>query len=197
MPHVSLFWRAMYQRLFETRPWATLAVTNGALTLLADGLAQSFDRRSEGKPIVSEWDVARSGRFLAFGTAMAPLLAEWNHFIEHSFRIKSPSGKMLWGGLMRRVLVDQLAFAPFGLALFVGSMGVMEGRRSLSALEDKFRDVYGPALLANWKIWPALQMLNFSIMPLRFRVPFSATCGIAWTLYLSLLNQTDVPPTNK
>ena len=104
---------------------------------------------------------------------------------------------MLWGGLMRRVLVDQLAFAPFGLALFVGSMGVMEGRRSLSALEDKFRDVYVPALLANWKIWPALQMLNFSIMPLRFRVPFSATCGIAWTLYLSLLNQTDVPPTNK
>ena len=68
MPHVSLFWRAMYQRLFETRPWATLAVTNGALTLIADGLAQSFDRRSEGKPIVSEWDVARSGRFLAFGT---------------------------------------------------------------------------------------------------------------------------------
>ena len=37
-----------YNRMFEKYPWGTLAVTNGLLTEVADGLAQTFDRRSEG-----------------------------------------------------------------------------------------------------------------------------------------------------
>merc|ERR1711874_468201 len=97
---------------------------------------------------------------------------------------------------MRRVMTDQIVFAPFGLALFVGAMGIMEGRHSFETLKEKYNDIYIPALLANWKIWPALQLFNFGVMPLRLRVPFSASCGIAWTLYLSLLNQKDVEPIN-
>lgn len=44
------------------------------------------------------------------------------------------------------------------------------------------------ALLANWKVWPLIQAVNFKLMPIQYRVPFQSTCGIAWTLYLSLLN---------
>lgn len=44
------------------------------------------------------------------------------------------------------------------------------------------------ALLANWKVWPVIQAVNFSLMPLPYRVPFQSTCGIGWVLYLSLLN---------
>ncbi|WFD47062.1 hypothetical protein GLX27_001708 [Malassezia furfur] len=123
---------------------------------------------------------------------MAPLLGEWNHFLEHRFPMRSPTGKIIAMGLVRRVAMDQLLFAPFGLAMFVGSMGIMEGRRTLDSLQAKFHDVYGPALLANWSIWPLLQLFNFGVLPLRFRVPFSASCGVAWTLYLSILNQKDV-----
>lgn len=129
-----------YNRMFEKYPWGTLAVTNGLLTAIADGLAQTFDRRSEGKPLL-EWDFARSSRFLIFGSAIAPLLAEWNHFIEHKFRIRGASGSLIWSGLMRRVMTDQIAFAPFGLALFVGAMGIMEGRHSFETLKEKYNDV--------------------------------------------------------
>lgn len=48
--------------------------------------------------------------------------------------------------------------------------------------------IYVSAILANWKIWPAIQGINFKLMPIQYRVPFQSTCGIAWTLYLSLLN---------
>lgn len=47
--------------------------------------------------------------------------------------------------------------------------------------------MYMPALLANWQVWPLIQLVNFRFVPLRFRVPFTSSCGIAWTLYLSLL----------
>lgn len=47
-------------------------------------------------------------------------------------------------------------------------MGLMEGRTSLRALETKFSDVYMPALLANWQVWPVIQLVNFRYMPLRY-----------------------------
>jgi protein Mpv17 len=86
-------------------------------------------------------------------------------------------------------------------------MGVMEGR-DIKHIRGRFEDIYRPALLANWKIWPAAQVsskpylphfqallkggsrqfINFRFMPLPYRVPFQQTCGVFWTLYLSLLN---------
>lgn len=109
---------ALYQHCFETRPWATLIVTNGTLTVVADALAQTFDRAQEKKeaekqliktePQPASWDWHRSARFLAFGSGVAPALAEWNKFLEHNFHIRSATGRMLWGGLARRVLTDQL-----------------------------------------------------------------------------------------
>ena len=33
-----------------------------------------------------------------------------------------------------------------------------------------------------------VQLINFRFMPLAYRVPFQSTCGVFWTLYLSLLN---------
>lgn len=148
---------AMYARSFERRPWLTLAVANGTLGALADTLAQTlerWDRRNApspsarleakvGKKAVSRgqpsdtstasqpWDVARTSRFFAFGVMMAPLLDQWNRFIEHRFPLRpavgGPSGagtvaatgaraggaaaavgKVSMAALAKRVAVDQI-----------------------------------------------------------------------------------------
>ena len=39
--------------------------------------------------------------------------------------------------------------------------------------------MYTPALIANWQIWPLIQLVNFRFVPLRLRVPFTSFCGIA------------------
>jgi protein Mpv17 len=36
-------------------------------------------------------------------------------------------------------------------------MGLMEGR-SPRQVEERFQDLYGPLLLANWKVWPLAQV---------------------------------------
>jgi len=66
-------------------------------------------------------------------------------------------------------------------------MGKMEGRDA-DGIKQKYKDMYKPALIANWQVWPAIQLINFRYMPLAYRVPFQASCGVFWTLYLSLLN---------
>lgn len=81
------------------------------------------------------------------------------------------------------------------------------GRR---ALTHKFRDVYLPTLKANFVLWPAVQILNFRVIPIQFQIvslpgcarqdgaradfltqPFVSTIGIAWTAYLSLTNSSE------
>jgi hypothetical protein len=48
------------------------------------------------------------------------------------------------------------------------------GRRAIS---KKFQDIYIPTLKANWMVWPAVQLLNFRVIPLQFNIvsyPFKA-----------------------
>ncbi len=58
-----------------------------------------------------------------------------------------------------------------GLATFFTFMTVAEGggRR---ALTRKFQDVYLPSLKANYMIWPAVQILNFRVIPLQFQIVY-------------------------
>ena len=80
--------------------------------------------------------------------------------------------------------------APIGLAIFITTMGILEGRDA-EHIRRKFVDLYPSALAANWQVWPLAQIVNFRYMPLSARVPFQATCGIFWNLYLSLLNSRE------
>lgn len=56
-----------------------------------------------------------------------------------------------------------------GLACFFTFMTVTEGggRR---AVARKFQEVYLPALKANLVLWPAVQILNFRVIPLQFQI---------------------------
>jgi len=86
--------------------------------------------------------------------------------------------------------MDQLIFAPIGLSAFFTFMTVAEGGGK-KEIARKFQDVYVPTLRANYILWPAVQILNFRVIPLQFQIPFVSTIGIAWTAYLSLTNSTE------
>lgn len=49
------------------------------------------------------------------------------------------------------------------------------------------------AMVANWKVWPIIQGVNFSIIPFQYRLPFQSTCSIGWNVFMSLLNAEYVP----
>ncbi|KAK7463832.1 hypothetical protein VKT23_007169 [Stygiomarasmius scandens] len=69
-------------------------------------------------------------------------------------------------------------------------MGVLENRNA-QEIREKYTDLYKPALITNWQVWPIAQLINFRFMPLPYRVPFQSTCGVFWTLYLSMINSKE------
>ncbi|KAH6888414.1 hypothetical protein B0T10DRAFT_53785 [Thelonectria olida] len=208
---------ARFNSYYDERPLMTMMVTNAILGGIADTVAQSItairhrsvrklgsekddgisisisevDRRGglipDSKALPPPFDFERLTRFMAYGFCMAPVQFKWFRFLERAFPITKTSA---FGPAMKRVAFDQLVFAPFGVAVFFTVMTVAEGggRR---AVAHKLRDMYIPTLKANYLVWPAVQVVNFRLMPVQYQLPFVSTIGIAWTAYLSLTNASD------
>lgn len=83
-----------------------------------------------------------------------------------------------------RVLADQTIFATTNMAVFLSTMAYLEGDSPRKRLEK----AYLPGLKANWAIWPAVQGVNFTFVPLEHRVLVVNIVSLGWNCYLSYLN---------
>ncbi|KAJ5489304.1 hypothetical protein N7539_004194 [Penicillium diatomitis] len=209
-----------FNSYYAEKPVLTTMVTNAVLGGVADTVAQLITavqtRRAQGTPenrdfisiefqdldkgrhpalgelgatihSPAPFDFERVTRFMAYGFFMAPIQFQWFGFLSRAFPLTKMNPSI---PVLKRVAFDQLIFAPFGLGCFFTFMTVAEGggRR---ALTQKFRDVYLPTLKANFVLWPAVQILNFRVIPIQFQIPFVSSVGIAWTAYLSLTNSAE------
>ncbi|KAK2767748.1 hypothetical protein FQN54_003906 [Arachnomyces sp. PD_36] len=218
---VTMRLAAKFNSYYAEKPVLTTMVTNAVLGGIADTVAQSLtaikaraSRRSrdsvndfisieiheldkEKPPAVGElgyarnmpppFDFERLTRFMSYGFFMAPVQFQWFGFLSRTFPVTKTQATL---PAFKRVAMDQLMFAPIGLVCFFTFMTVAEGGGK-RALSRKFRDVYLPTLKANFLLWPAVQMLNFRVVPIQFQIPFVSTIGIAWTAYLSLTNSSE------
>ncbi|KAK2742575.1 hypothetical protein FQN57_005201 [Myotisia sp. PD_48] len=208
---VTMRLAAKFAEYYAEKPVLTTMVTNAVLGGIADTVAQSItaiqtrmksssksrntgrfisidlqDLQKEKPPAVGElnphrrlpapFDFERLTRYMAYGFFMAPLQFQWFGFLSRTFPITKAHSTI---PALKRVAMDQLIFAP------IAEGG---GRRALS---KKFEDIYLPTLKANFMLWPAVQTLNFRLIPIQFQIPFVSSVGIAWTAYLSLANSSE------
>ncbi|KAI5244436.1 hypothetical protein E4T43_03801 [Aureobasidium subglaciale] len=141
----------------------------------------------DSKVLPPPFDFERLTRFMAYGFIMAPIQHKWFGFLSRVFPLTATAGTT---AAAKRVAFDQLLFAPVGLGAFFTFMTVAEGG-GRKEVQKKFQDIYIPSLKANYLVWPAVQLINFRLMPRQFQIPFVSTIGIAWTAYLSLTNSAE------
>jgi len=219
MAAVSLLTRK-FNSYYASRPVLTTMITNAVLGGIADTVAQTLtavkqraarkgdkddflaieihdlakknpwppgDLIPDSKKLPPPFDFERLTRFMSYGFLMAPVQHKWFGFLNSTFPISKTAAMV---PALKRVAFDQLLFAPVGLACFFTFMTVAEGGGK-RAVQKKFQDIYVPALKANFLVWPAVQMINFRLMPISLQIPFVSTVGIAWTAYLSLTNSAE------
>lgn len=68
--------------------------------------------------------------------------------------------------IVARVIADQTIFTPIHLFCFLSYMSIMEG----GSPKEKLQSVYWPTYKANLTLWPTVQLVNFSVVPLEHRV---------------------------
>nr|CAI5863049.1 unnamed protein product [Callosobruchus analis] len=63
-------------------------------------------------------------------------------------------------------------------------LNFLEGGNFKSAKEE-IKEKYVDILATNYKIWPAVQMVNFYFLPLKYQVLLAQSVGLLWNSYLS------------
>jgi len=49
------------------------------------------------------------------------------------------------------------------------------------------REVYIPTYVVDWIVWPPLQLVNFTFVPLKYQVLYVNTCNLLWNTFLSFM----------
>lgn len=98
-------------------------------------------------------------------------------------------------GTLQRVALDQLLFSPVFIAIYFLYNGILERDSEYKKpVLKQLGDGYLPALTANYKVWPAVQCITFSLIPLNFRLMFVNCVAIGWCAYLSNLTYKHTIP---
>ncbi|KAJ2577878.1 hypothetical protein GGH19_000939 [Coemansia sp. RSA 1807] len=185
---------------------AALALFSGSVSATGNIIAQYIDswstapRRVENKFFVlfPGYEPAQTLRFFVYGVSFAPISFRWHAFLNSRFPLvasaKAAASKSATASaqplsdkaraVLKRIAVDQTVFAPFASGAFVVGMGLLEGLRS-SDLVERIRVQYPRVLMVGYLVWPAAQLINFSIVPLMYRVQFGSVVGLFWNTYLS------------
>jgi len=82
-----------------------------------------------------------------------------------------------------KVGMDQLLFSPIFNLFYFYVIGTFEGR-SFSEIGTKVSQEFGPVMRANYKVWPAVNLINFKFMPPDLQVLFGNIVAVFWTVYV-------------
>lgn len=81
------------------------------------------------------------------------------------------------GRTMQKVFIDQVVFAPFFLACLLSLIGYSQ-HQDVHKVKEKLQSDYKDILIANYSVWPWVQIVNFSIIPLNYQVLVTQTVAV-------------------
>ncbi|KAK5992721.1 Protein SYM1 [Cladobotryum mycophilum] len=169
-----------YNARLAARPLLTQGITTAVLFATGDLTAQQLVEKKGLK----KHDLTRTGRMALYGGCVfGPAATTWLGFLARRVTHKHPRIETL-----ARVACDQILFAPVAIGAFLSSMAVMEG----TSAQERLQTTWWPALQTNWMVWPFVQCINFTFVPLQYRLLFANVISIGWNSYLSWVNSQHV-----
>ena len=86
---------------------------------------------------------------------------------------------------LAKVIVDQSLFAPSLLLVFLFLLDLPENEASPRKFWSKTKDGFGDVMYNYYKIWPAVQLANFYLVPLKHRVMVINFVALFWNTFLA------------
>jgi protein Mpv17 len=183
-----------YKSALSSRPIITKSVTSAVIMSVSDAITQRVEAKlsqpdskkkddDSGKAIfVHNW--LRTSHVAITGMVYSgPITHYWYQILE---LIVTVENRVL--GLACRMLLDSIIFTPVTITGYFTVRTFLD-QQGLVTLRTKLQTKLKPALFAAWSFWPPVNIFNFSLVPLQFRVLYSNVMSLVWTGYLSFVNQ--------
>jgi hypothetical protein len=88
-----------------------------------------------------------------------------------------------------KFFLDQTLGAAINTLLFIAGIDAMRGR-PMGTIAANCRKGFWPLVFAGLKLWPLVSILNFTLVPLEYRIMVGSTVGLFWGVYLSLMSSS-------
>ncbi|XP_055331755.1 protein Mpv17-like [Paramacrobiotus metropolitanus] len=170
---ISRAWQK-YLRYTDANPLKVQALTALIFAAMGNLISQTLVEKKG----LTQIDLFSTARFTAIAVFYSfPIVRCWLWVLEN----KVKPGKF---APIKRVLLDQLVFAPINYIVFIAVMGLVEGD-TWEAVQRRLKNDYWSVMFSNWKLWPAVQLINFYFVPFNQRILFLSVVSLFWNTYLA------------
>lgn len=158
-----------------------LAEGSRAAGIMATGdvLAQTVVEKKDIKDI----DYIRTLKYGSLGLLfVGPVLKYWYGLLDRKISTK----QNLLQRTVKKMLVDQSVMAPSINLTITALVGLINEERR-DVIKERIKVQYPDIMKNNYMIWPAVQMINFSLVPLKYQVVFAQLVAVVWNCFVSQL----------
>lgn len=92
-----------------------------------------------------------------------------------------------WRNVWAKLVADQTVGLSFMITIFLFITNVAR-QPSLADVAAVIHDKLFGLVLAGWHIWPAVAIVNFLWVPVRWRVLVGSVVGFGWNIFLSIVS---------
>lgn len=156
---------------------AVAGITTGGLNLASDVLTQSITRKGD-----DAFDPARTLRMVSHGLFFyGPLQLFWYRWLEQMW-----PGRALQPFLIKLTL-NQIILGPIIISTLFAWNFWLQGKGG--EIWGKLQADFVKTLLGGWVFWVPAAAVNFTLIPVHFRVLYMSACGMLWAGFLSYVSE--------
>lgn len=85
--------------------------------------------------------------------------------------------------------LDQTFGAAVNTVLFIAGIALLRGY-SFATIQRDVQQQFWPMIFAGQKLWPAVSVMQFTVVPFEYRTLVGSIVSLFWGIYLSLVSGT-------
>ena len=156
-----------------------LLLTNTVITVslsgTGDALQQYYEKLQKRQ---KHWHPVRTSHVCWTGAVIGPMCHYWYCFLEDIL----PGRTII--PVVKKLFLDQVLFTPVYISVFLVMLSCFE-RATFAEMTRDLRHKGTVLLKADWIVWPPAQLVNFSLLPVQFRVLYDNAVSLGFDCYYS------------